>query len=477
MLCVPTNSDVIIREFKVSHNGQLLDAFALLIDGLVNTQIIDEEILMPIMANGVDVCTIPHTQVKQVQDLDDAVSDSFSGNVLVFVDTLEYCLSCDVKGFAARGVSNPVNEKVISGSQEAFVEGMRANTSLVRKIIRQKELMCELYPIGTMSKTNCSLMYISNIINEEIVQEIRRRLNGVDVDYLIDSGELEQLIEDFSYLPSPQILKTERPDRVATALTQGKAAIIVEGSPYVLILPTNFTDLLNSTEDRNSRFLYANLMRIVRIFGLALSLLLPAFFIALVNFHYDAIPTDLLFAILASRESMPFSLVTELVMLEIFFELIREAGLRVPSPIGSTIGIIGALIIGQAAVEANIVSPMIIIIVAITGVASYAIPSYFLSFSFRIMKYVYILFAAMGGFLGLSFVLFLHILVLCDSQSLNIPFLAPFAPKLGKNVFSVAVMPIFKREQRAPYLKTKRPRQQPRIARKWAVGAHKNEEE
>ena len=280
-------------------------------------------------------------------------------------------------------------------------------------------------------------------------------------------GQLEQLIEDEGSVSLPQIIATERPDKTTNCLLEGRVAVIINGSPYALVMPGTFFDFLASPEDLNLKYQFTNLLKFVRGLAYIITLLLPGVYIAVTYFHQELLPTELLFAIVSSREFIPIPIFFEIVLMEISFELIREAGLRVPSAIGSTIGIIGSLVLGQAAVEANIVSPILIIIVAITGISSFAIPNFSLSFHCRVARFGYILFGYMLGFLGIAICLFIHLLILCSLKSFGVSYLSPYVPytKVKEKGFFLA--PIWKRENRDQFLNTQKSKKQDNISRKW----------
>lgn len=279
-------------------------------------------------------------------------------------------------------------------------------------------------------------------------------------------GQLEQLIEDDGKFSLPQLISTERPDKASNFLLEGRVVVLVNGSPYSLIAPGTFIDFITSPEDLNLKFQFANLLKFIRIVAVILTLLLPGFYVAITNFHQELLPTELLFAIVSSRENVPLPIIFEILVMEISFELIREAGLRVPTPIGPTIGIVGALILGQAAVDANIVSPILIIIVAITAIASFAIPDFSFGFHCRITRFTYILLGYFLGFLGIGLCLFVHFLILADLKSFGYSYLQPFAP-VTKDYKGIFLSPSWKREHRADFLNTKRPKRQPNISMLW----------
>jgi spore germination protein KA len=411
---------------------------------------------------------LPQHQLKVCKHYQDVIGEINFGSCGIFVDGMDVALAADIKGWEHRTVERPNNEIVLNGPQEGFTEISRVNSSLIRKILKDEKLILEDHTIGKRSKTACALMYVKDIANSELVDEVRRRIKGIRTDYIIDSGELEQFIEDSTLLPAPQMFSTERPDRVAGLLAEGKVAIILHGSPYVLVMPTNITELLHSGEDSNLRYPYINFLRIVRITGIILSYLLPGLYIAITNFHQEMIPTDLLFAIEASREKVPFPSIIELLIMEFAFEMIREAGVRVPGPIGPTLSIIGGLILGQAAVSANIVSPILIIVVAVTGIGSFAVPNISLGLMFRITRFILIILGSLAGFLGISLGLFIHSLFLMNANSMGVPLTVPITPKTITNPRDeLGRGPIWKQEKRPDYLNVKQTEKQPKISRRW----------
>ena len=298
-------------------------------------------------------CLLPQNAVKEVTDFSDVTSGINAGNCVLFVDTLNVAFDIEVKGFKQRSIDTPNNEIVIKGPHEAFVENIRTNTSLIRRIANNEDLIIENIEVGKITKTKCALCYMQNITNTDLIAEVKYRLNNLEIDSLLSAGELEQLISDSNVLGIPEILSTERPDKATKYLLRGRVIVIVNGTPYALIMPAILVDFLTSPEDTNLKVNFANFLRRLRFLAALITLLLPGIYIAITNFHQEILPTSLLYSILASRENVPFPIIVEILLMEISFELIREAGLRVPSPIGPTIGIVGALVLGQAAVSAR----------------------------------------------------------------------------------------------------------------------------
>ncbi len=485
---IPLNSDIAIREFDIIYESKSIRAFIAFFDGMTDREIINSFILKPLMVNAAmeikDVADsledyiarqlMPHCQMKIEKSYENVVNEINFGGCGLFVDGLSVCFSSDVKGWDHRGIEKPNNEIVIRGPQEAFNETLRTNSAQIRKRLKDKDLIVEDVVVGRVSKTACSIMYIRDVVNEKLVAETRRRLEGIYIDYLLDSGVLEQLIEDSTVYPSPQMISTERPDYVSELLVAGRVAIIVSGSPNVLVIPTTFFDLMHSAEDTYLRYPYVNLLRYIRYVSGFLALLLPGLYLAITNYHQEMVPTDLLLAIGASREKVPFPSIVEIMLMELSFELIREAGVRVPGPIGPTLGIIGALILGQAAVAANIVSPILIIIVAVTGIGSFAIPNYSLAYSIRIMRFAFIILGALAGFLGITLGLFILGLWSTSLKSFGVPFMAPLGPRTSnrfKNVMFKA--PEWRLENRPDYLNTKKNMKQEHYSMRWKTDKKK----
>lgn len=479
---IPLNSDIVLREFDIAVKDRVLNAFIMFFDGMTDRAVINQFILQPLMllsnleiSNEEEDITeyiknhiLPQNQLKITENFRDIIDDVNFGSCAIFIDRVGAAFVADVKGWEHRGIERPNNELVLRGPQEGFNELLRANTALIRKLLLDEKLIVENATIGKRSRTPCAILYVKDIANESLVEEVRRRIKGINADYVLSSGELEQYIEDSTFLPAPQIMSTERPDRTAAHISEGKVAVIVNGSPFALIMPATVVGLMHSPEDSFARFPYGNFMRIIRLMGILLALLLPGLYVAITNYHQEMIPTDLVMSIVSAREKVPFPSVIEILIMEISFDLIREAGIRIPGPIGPTLGIIGALILGQAAVAANIVSPILIIIVAVTGIGNFTIPDYSLSFSIRILRFGYIMLGAHAGLLGITTGIFIHGLLMVGAKSFGVPFMAPFGPITSKKFTDTITRgTIWKQEKRPDYLNTKQDGKQADISREW----------
>lgn len=347
------NSDVKIREFYLNVQNKQYKSFLFYIDGMIDSNSINDFVLNPLMLkNRTNTSTeenqvitnpnkvtivkpfdlqsyifdslIPQNDVSVTNEFSEILSEVSSGVSALFIDTLSVCFLIDAKGFEKRSVSVPENEFVIRGSQEGFVEAIRVNTSLIRRLVNSEDLIIENTTIGKINKNSCCICYMKNIANPDLVAEVKYRINNIAIDSIFSSGKLEQLIKD-SPFSVPQMISTERPDRVANYLLDGRVAIIVNGSPYALVAPGVFTDFLASSEDRNLQFQFANLLRIIRLIALFITLTLPGFYIAVTTFHQEIIPTELLFAIVSSRSAVPFPIIFEIIIMDVCLELIRES--------------------------------------------------------------------------------------------------------------------------------------------------------
>ena len=498
------NSDIIIREFFLTSRNTTYKAFLLYIDGMVDSDLINRFVLNPLMLRNYantfegnvknEVTSqllkdsvsikkvkkfnledyiysnlVPQNNLKKETTFEKIIGGVNSGNCALFVDTINNAFNIDVKGFKQRNVDTPNNEVIIDGPQEAFVENLRTNTSLLRRILNNENLTIENLSVGSISKTSVAVCYMQNIANTDLVNEVKFRINNLELDSLLSTGQLAQLIQENDKINIPSLLQTERPDKCAKFLMQGRVIILVNGNPYAIIAPAVLIDFLSSPEDSNLKVLFANFLKVLRILAYFITLLAPGIFVAVTGFHHEILPTELLFSILASRQYVPFPIIFELLLMEFSFELIRESGLRVPSPIGGTLGIVGALILGDAAVSAHLVSPILIIVVAITGLSSFAIPDFAFSFHLRVYRFIFIILGYGAGFMGIGAGLLVYINVLCSMKSFGVSFTSPLTYSLPKHPNGFFEKPAWKVEKRENYLATKKKYAQPSISKKWRL--------
>lgn len=358
--------------------------------------------------------------------IEEAADGMFAGDVIVFVDGLDQAVKIPDKGYPAMSVQEPESEKVIRGSKEGFVDSIKVNTALIRKRLRTPKLKVEEVKIGTRTNTNVDLVYMEDLVYPGLLNEIRRRLGRYEIDGILDSGMIEQLSEETWYSPFPQFQTTQRPDRAAMSILEGRVVVLVDNSPTGLILPTDYNSFIKTSDDYYNRWEIASFGRLIRYLAAFFAMTVPGLYLAVTNFHTQVLPTSLLLSFAAARQGVPFPAVVEALLMEIAFELLREAGVRLPGAMGSTIGIVGGLIIGQAAVEANIVSPIVVIVVAFTALCSFAIPNEEFATSFRLLKFGFIFLCSWLGFYGFLYGLLLALIHLSHLKSFGIPYLTPF---------------------------------------------------
>ncbi len=411
-----------------------------------------EEVLLCLQKNALGISDM--TVFDTVEEAADAM---FTGDVILFVDGFDKAVKIPDKGYPAMTIQEPASEKVIRGSREGFVDSIKVNTALIRKRLRTPKLKVEEVKAGTRSNTNVDIVYMEDLVYKRLLSKVKERLNRYEIDGILDSGMIEQLSEEKWYSPFPQFQTTQRPDRAAMAILEGRIVVLVDNSPTGLILPTDYNSFIQTSDDYYSRWEIASFGRLIRYIAAFFAMTVPGLYLAVTNFHTQILPTTLLMSFAAARQGVPFPAVVEVVLMEISFELLREAGVRLPGAMGNTIGIVGGLIIGQAAVEANIVSPIVVIVVAFTALCSFAVPNEEFATAFRLLKFGFIFLCSWLGFYGFLYGLLLLLIHLSHLKSFGIPYLMPF---VGADLNgyederdSLLRLPIFFRKRRPVYAK------------------------
>lgn len=436
--------DLIVRPFQLPNVPQISIA-AVYMEGLTNKDDVNDFVArsLGMAPNGAEAP--PSAAVRNVRDAilnlaktvgnvnvrhnwNDMFHSLLSGYTILLVDGCDSFIAADLRGGEQRDVSEPVTEVNIRGPKDSFNESIGTNISLIRRRLKSPRLWVEPMSIGDISKTDVAMMYLKGIAEEGIVKEVRKRLKDIRIDAVLESGNIEELIEDETFTPFPTIYNTERPDIAAANLLEGRIAVLVDGTPNTLLLPTTISQFFKAAEDYYQRSNFAAFMRIIRYFSFITLILLPSAYIALTTYHHEMIPTPLAINLLAQREGVPFPVLLEALLMEIAFEIIREAGTRMPRAIGQAVSIVGAIVLGQAAVEAGIVTAMMVIIVAFTGIASFTLPGFTLSTSSRIIRFPMMIAAATFGFYGVFIGVILLMAHLVSLRSFGVPYLSPFAP-------------------------------------------------
>lgn len=434
--------DMIYREVLVGKKGDYRIAIAF-VDGLANKDLLNQDVLLNLMINArmvepnpnlirnkiddlIKNQTLAVAEMKEVETLEESILNILSGETVLLLDNYNKAVIVATRGWERRGISEPSTEAVIRGPRDGFVETARINTALIRRRIRDPRLKLKIKQIGRRSKTDVAVMYIDDLVNRRALETLEERLNMIDIDAILDSGYIEQLIEDHWLSPFPQIQNTERPDTAAAALYDGRIVVVVDNSPFILLVPSTLNSLMKSSEDYYERWTIGTAVRLLRYIAVFIALLAPALYVAITSFHPQMIPTQLAIFMAAKRTGVPFPAIVEALIMEVTIEILREAGVRLPGPIGATIGIVGGLVIGQAAVEAGIVAPLMVIVVAITAISSFAIPNYNLAIGFRLLRFGFIFMSGFLGLYGIALLMLLLMVHLCSLKSFGIPYMSPY---------------------------------------------------
>jgi len=426
--------DVVRREFRVGGNGRLVMLYA---DNFVDLEAIRESILETVMLDyqnekpeGILQALLEEAvavaEVKKIETVDAICDAVFWGDTILLMDGNDFALQATTKKFPNRGVGKAETEVVVQGPKDAFMEVMAFNIVLVRRRIRDPRLKLKRKKAGRRSRTDIALMYMEDVVRPEFLRQVEQQLDNMDLDAVLDSGSMEQLMERRQFSPFPQLQMTERPDKTASALLEGRVALLVDNTPYAILLPATLNTFLQAAEDYYERWEIMSFIRLIRFGAAFLAVALPGIYIAFSVYHPQLMPTALALKIAATRANIPFSVIGEVLIMEVAFELLREAGIRLPSPVSSTIGIVGGIIIGSAAVEAGIVSPAVVIVAALTGICTFVIPNVSIVSAIRISKYLVILLASVFGIFGVWAALLLLLAHLAGLTSYGIPYLYPF---------------------------------------------------
>lgn len=477
--------DLIINHFKFNDNTNIVYA-NIYIKNLADKSIINS--LSAVLAELKSECCNEKTDVSfdtlinyfsdfrdltEHCDFESLYANLLSGNTVFLMDGCDKFFSLVTNTDEGRSIEEPTSQTTIRGAKDGFSEKISANILLIRKRIKNKALRVENLFIGSVTKTTISLLYLDKIAQDEIVQEIRSRLNKIEIDGILESGYIEELIKDNRYSIFPTFLNSEKPDSVVAALLEGKVAILVDGTPYVLTAPALMVEFFQTSEDYYHHFIVSSIIRLFRYIAFFLTLLVPSTYIAIISFHQEMIPTQLLISVAAQREGIPFPVFIEALLMEFTFEILREAGIRMPRAIGPAISIVGALVLGQAAVEAGIVSAVMVIVVSITAISSFAIANYEMSNAVRMIRFALMFMATFLGLYGVFIGLIILVLHLCNLKSIGVPYLTPIAPKIkGGNRDTFFRFPLWKIKYRPVGISKN---DSPRVAENEIVNSDKKE--
>jgi spore germination protein KA len=454
-------TDLVTRDLNITSDPKYKAAL-IYINGMIKTEIIELGIINKLtekIPNEMynlgkkDYCQyrLGINDDNVIYEMNSSFEAILNGNAVLFMESIDSAIIIALKNPPERNISEPPVEGTIRGPREGFTESITTNTCLLRKKIKSIHLKAEHFTIGKQTKTDIIVTYLSNIANEKIVEEVRERLKKIDVDSILDASYIEKYIKDGGVLSiCPTVFRTEKPDIVASKLLRGKIAIIIDGSPTILVVPCTFIEHIQSGEDYYNNYIIATIDREIRGLALILSLLLPAFWVSISTFHHELIPTSLAVTVVKARSGLPFPTLVEALFMMIAYEIIREAGIRMPNPIGQAISVVGALVLGQSAVSAGLVSTPMVIVIALSGIATYTIPSIELTRCIILPRFIFLFLGGTLGLIGLLSGILILLIHLISLRSFGVPYVAPFGPlAVGELKDAIFRAPLSKINQRS----------------------------
>lgn len=423
------------------------------LDGLVDNKTLINGVLNPFLYQGypdalsdieslgqiIERKILSTVSIQIITNIDEIVDGILKGYIAILVDGEAKALITDMKNIEQRGIEEPETEVTVRGPRDGFNESLQTNISMIRKRIKSARLKFTKISVGDISKTDVMISYIDGIVSNTLLQEVKNRIEGIKIDAILESGYIEEMIEDNPFTPFPQIQNTERPDTVVSSLLEGKVSILVDNTPFALIVPMSFWTGFQAAEDAYKNYIYVSFIRIIRFLMFSITVFLPSFYVALTTFHPKLIPTSLFISIAAARENVPFPIIIETLLMEVIFEGLREAGIRLPRAVGSAVSIVGAIVIGEAAVQAGIVSAPTVIVVATTGIASFVIPRYNMGAALRIIRFPMLIFSGILGLYGIVTGFIATIIHLVNIQSFGIPYFTPLAPQIPSDIKNILI--------------------------------------
>ncbi|WP_376745652.1 spore germination protein [Paenibacillus sedimenti] len=458
-------SDVVYRKIRVSGQIQWLIIY---LESLIDEKYLNDHVLQPLITESnihndfvpghvevLDDRMISVGETNMTSNISDIVRRVLNGHAAVLSAGDSRAMIAAVFGKAERSLEEPSSEPAIRGPREGFIENLSTNIGLIRSRLKTSRLKMEPIVVGELSQTQVVITYIDGIAADSVIDEVRKRVSRIRVDGVLESSYIEGFIEDFPFSPFPQIHSTERPDVVAAGLLEGKAAILVDTTPFALIVPMTFWSGMQASEDYYIRWPVATFVRWIRFIFIFIAVFAPPLYVAITTFHQEMIPTNLVLSIASTREPVPFPAVIEALLMEIVFEALREAGIRLPKQIGQAISIVGALVIGQAAVQAGIISAPVVIVVSITGIAAFTIPRFSLANGIRLLRFPILFLAGTLGLYGIVLGFLAILLHLTSLRSFGVPYFTPIAPLTFKDMKDVLIRaPIWAKTQRPQFAGT-----------------------
>lgn len=469
-----SSDDVVFSDFHIGVSGRV-DMTLLYIDGMVNTNLINDFVLKPLLTveqftklhkskdvvNQIEEGRLYFASHKVVKTIDDCTQDVIMGNVAIIFDDINTAIIFDVKGYDKRSITEPSGENVLKGAKDTFIEVLRTNTAQVRRKVSTSNLRIKQLVVGRQTLTHIAIVYIEGLTNKELVDEVINRISSLDIDEVVSIGFIEEYIVDNKITAFPLIASTERTDKFCANIISGRVGVLIDGLPIGLIIPGVLNQFLQAPEDYSQNFIVSSAIRVMRFGLMFVTLLLPGLYISVITFHQEMIPTDLALAIAASEAGVPFPTFVEVMMMLIAFEILIEAGIRLPRTIGNAVSILGALVVGEAAVSAKLVSPGVVIIVALAGIATFTMPNQDLSNALRLWRFLLVIFSSIAGLVGLSVGSLLLLFHLCTIETFGVPYLIPFVSHEGTEYKdTIFRFPLYLNKYRPDELKVQNKRRQ-----------------
>ena len=468
------NSDVAFKEIYINGNEDLCTTL-LYVEGMINTKTVNDDILKPLIQESrlsedrslkgliklIEYGTVYHAAHKTRTDINDCINDVISGSAALIFDSERKAITFDVKGFEKRAITEPTGENVQKGAKDVFVETLRVNTATVRRRIKTPKLRIVQTIVGRQSMTAVAVVYIEGLTNKHLVDEVKKRLDNIQIDELISPGHIEEYISDSRTTMFPQIAATERPDKFCSNIVSGMVGLVIDGLPIAYIVPATINQLMQAPEDYAHNYIVSSFIRSTRYFLMVLTLFFPGVYISVTTFHHEMIPKDLALSIVATKEGVPLPAFIEVLLMLFAFEILLEAGMRLPKTIGQALSIVGALILGEAAAAAKIVSPSVVIVVAITGIAGFTMSNLDFSNALRLWRLIIAVLSSIAGLFGLTIGGLILLFHYCTLESFGVPYLSPFVTADGKSwTDTVFRLPLFLHKKRPKELHVTNKRRQ-----------------
>jgi len=465
-----SDSNDIVYQVHYINGRRDLPVTVIYVDGLVNIKIVNDDVLKPLsqekileeaknfnsIVDLIEHGTLYHASRKLRTNLEDTLSDILNGAVALVFDEVKKAITFDINGFEKRNISEPANENALKGSKDSFIEVLRVNTSLVRRKIHTPYLRIKETIVGNQTRTAVAVIYIENLTNKKIVEEVIKRLNNIKIDSATTAGSIEEYIIDNKSTMFPLVLNTERTDKFCHNILEGRVGLLIDGLPTAYIIPATINMFFQAPEDYAQNYVISSFLRCLRFINVFIALLIPAFYISITTFHQEMIPTLLAISLIRSKTEVPFSTFTSILFMLLALEILIEAGFRLPRTIGQTISIIGALVVGQSAVQAKIISPVVVIIIAISGMAGFTMPNQDFANAIRIFRLVFVICSNLAGLYGLSLAFLVLIYHLNTLESFGVPYFSPFVASDGRDIKNDTLfrVPLYLMKKRPSILKT-----------------------